>query len=96
MPLERRSIEGALTGKFRFELRNRRGDDHRIYVLRVGNRRVARTKVSTGTGSRTVGDNIVAEIAHQVGVPTPFFREMVGCTKSLEDLLGFLRLTGRL
>lgn len=81
MALSRAETEQALIGKFGFALHNRRGQDHRVYRLIIDGQPVARTHVSTGTGKRTLGDDLVASMARQLHVTPAFFRQMVGCTK---------------
>jgi len=94
MPLQRDDVEQALTGKFGLVLRRRRGADHRYYDLLIDGRRVAWTFVSTGTGHRTIGDDIVSQMAKQMSVNRSFFVEMIRCTRSRDDFIGSLRESG--
>jgi hypothetical protein len=91
MTLARDAVERKLTQKLEMTHRKRRGDDHRRYDLLIDGQRIARTMVSTGTGSRTLGDNLVSQMARQLKVPTPFFRELISCSKSRAEYLEKLR-----
>lgn len=91
MSLPRDDTERQLTQKLQMTLRNRKGDDHRRYELVINGRRVVRTMVSRGSGHRTLSNDIVSKMAKQLQVTTPFFREVIICTKSREDYLEKLR-----
>lgn len=88
MSLPRREVERQLTQKLLMEPRP---GDHRYYYLFINGRKVARTHVSTGTNSRTLGDNMVSTMARQLNVTTSFFREIVNCTKTRDQYLQQLR-----
>jgi hypothetical protein len=96
MPLPRDTTEQQLVQKVQMTPRNRKGDDHRFYDLVINGQRVARTKVSRGSGYKTLGDDLVSKMARQLYVPTPFFRELINCTKSRDEYLGILRDQGRI
>ena len=69
--------------------------DHRWYRLVVEGRVVARTFVSTGSKKyKTLGDDLVAKMAKQLHVTTPFFTGLVRCFKSRDDYLQQLRDQG--
>lgn len=91
MPLERDATEAQLTQKLEMTLRDRRGDDHRRYDLIIAGKRVARTMVSRGSGYRTLGDDLVGRMARQLHVTSPFFRELISCTKSRDEYLSKLK-----
>lgn len=93
MALSRRLVERALTGKLGMDLDQR---DHRVYRLRIGGRLVAQTKVSRGTGHDTIGEDLVKAMARDLGVPTPFFRGLVSCTKGFEEYRELIATKGDL
>jgi hypothetical protein len=68
--------------------------DHRVYKLHFEGRFVAQTKVSRGTGYDTIGRELVSAMAHDLNVPTRFFRELTDCTKGLDDYLQHMRDQG--
>ena len=85
--LIRAEVERALVCKLKM---TQSADDHRRYVLIVDGAIVAKTFVSTGSGYKTIGSELVSKMANQLGVPTGFFAEIVSCTKSREDYLAEL------
>lgn len=91
MALSRSDTERQLTRKLQMTRRVGKGQDHRYYDLYIDGRRIAFTKVSTGTGHRTLGPNLVSAMAKQLHVPTPFFEDIINCTKSRNDYLEKLR-----
>jgi hypothetical protein len=93
MALPRRNVERALTRKLGMVVDQR---DHRVYKLHVEGTFVAQTKVSRGSGYDTLGRDLVSAMAHDLNVPVRFFRELVGCTKGVDDYLQHLRDEGAL
>jgi hypothetical protein len=91
MVLPRRETERALTLKLGMEMTER---DHRVYKLHVEGRFVAQTKVSRGSGHGTLGRELVGAMARDLQVPTRLFRELVDCTKELDDYLQHLEDAG--
>jgi len=94
--LSKAETEQALRGKLGFVQDRRPGRDHRVYRLTIDGQVVARTKVSTGTNTRALGDQLVAAMARQLNVPIPLFREIVGCRKGRGEYLDALRERGHL
>jgi hypothetical protein len=92
MALSRRDVERALSRKLDMVLDEDR--DHRFYLLVVNGKPAVRTKVSTGSGYRTLGDDLVGAMARQLNVPIPFFRDIVSCAKGQDDYLQHLSKTG--
>jgi hypothetical protein len=92
MPLDRSDIDAALTTKgFRKDQRS----DHDRYWLFVGETKQAiTTKMSRGTGHRTIGDNLVGLMARQVKLTGRQFREYVECTMSGSAYVACLRAQG--
>lgn len=91
MSLSRAKTERALSGKLSFQLDRR---DHRVYRLYVGERFVLRTMVSTGSGSRTLGDPLVAAMARQLRVSVADLRAIVGCSIDRAGCIQRLRDAG--
>jgi hypothetical protein len=78
MPLDRADIETALLKK---GFRKDTGDHHYyIYWNKAGKKTIRKTKMSHGSGHKTVGDPLVAAMARQVGVPKKSFVQLVECT----------------
>ncbi len=71
--------------------------DHRVYRFVYEGRLVARTFVSTGsTKYKTLGDDLIAKMAKQLHVTSPFFVGIVKCSNSREDYVVRLRQQGLL
>lgn len=82
--LSRRDVERMLVTKLGMTKDER---DHRVYTLKIDEMTIARTKISTGTGHRTLGDNLVSAIARQLRVSSQDLIGLVQCTISKEDYL---------
>lgn len=91
--LSRDAAEAMLTSKLGMQLDRR---DHRWYVLEIDGRPIVRTFVSTGGKYKTLGHDLVARMARQLLVTTPFVVELVQCSKTREEYLDHLRQSGRL
>lgn len=78
MPRDRRDIDTALQRKG-FQ---RSDNDHHYYIYHTlaGKKTMKKTKMSMGTSHRTISDNLLGEMARQVGVPKGKFLELVDCT----------------
>jgi len=59
--------------------------DHRVFVVQVTDRIKIRTKVSHGSGYKTIGSQLVSDMARQCRVTTGEFTELVTCTLSREQ-----------
>ncbi len=73
------------------------GADHRyfIYATEDGKKaRGARTKTSHGKGF-DIGDNLLGEMARQVGLTKKKFLELVDCPLSREEYEAILRSSGK-
>ena len=91
MTLDRRKVETALKKKG-FKLENR---DHRFYFLYVGGiRQVIYTKISTGREYRTLGYDLVGDIATQMKLRPNQLRQFVACKIWELDYLALLRAQG--
>lgn len=93
MPLQRADVEQALAAKgFRLK-----GGDHRFYHLYVGEERQAIfTKVSTGSEHRTIGDDLLAQMARQTKLTKAEFTRLVECSLSGPAYVELLRGRGLL
>lgn len=57
------------------------GDHHYfIYHNLAGQKTMKKTKMSHGTGHKTVGDPLLGQMARQVGLSKAKFLELVDCT----------------
>ena len=92
MPVERRRLERTLL-KIGFVVSEH---DHRVFILMVGGQRVLDTKTSRGSGYRTLGDDLVAEIARQMHISSSLLRQLVRAEKTADDYLAALRAQGLL
>lgn len=84
MPLKSKDLESKLIHKFGFSRAKSRSDDHRWYQLDVPGCPLIVTKISLGKGEE-IKPKLEGMIARQLRVKVSFLREMIGCTKSLED-----------
>ena len=85
MPLERTGVHRALVTALGFQLEE--GTRHDVYVLRIGNKNVAKTVLSRGSSYRTLSDALVAAIARQIHCPRQMLESLVRGTVSREDYL---------
>ena len=83
MPIKTKDLEKKLVQKFGFSRSVTHSDDHRWYQLLGPDGKAIFTKVSHGMTE--LSSQLESSIARQLRVPTPFFREMINCTKSSEE-----------
>jgi predicted RNA binding protein YcfA (HicA-like mRNA interferase family) len=90
MPLDKREIEKKLTSKFGFVQSN---SDHRKFSFYQNERRIAMTVLSHS--HKVISDKLLGQMAKQVGVRRQsFFKEMINCTKSLDDNINEISTNG--
>jgi hypothetical protein len=82
MSIRNRDFEDLIQKKFGFA-EDKKGADHRWYVLKLDGLPPIATKSSHG--KTVISGSLESAIAKQLRVRTPFFRKMIGCTKSRED-----------
>jgi len=82
MSITNRDFEGLIQTKFDF-VSARKASDHRWYVLKLDGLPPILTKASHAKAEIT--GKLESAIAKQLRVRTPFFREMMNCTKSREE-----------
>lgn len=58
-----------------------------FYVVCDCGENLGRTHLSHGARGEDIGRQREADMAHQLGVSTGFFRDIVGCTKDRADYL---------
>lgn len=76
MAIKTRRVRRALLRKFGFEeIPKKRHDSYHLYYK---NKRIAITYMSRG--HREIHDDILKEVATQIGVTLNIFKEMIGCT----------------
>jgi hypothetical protein len=91
VPLLQRDVKDALLKKFGFQEIQRKRSKHDGLTFYHEGRRVATTWFSRASG-RTIQDEILKQMAEQVGVYTlNFFKGMITCSKSLDDYVQRLR-----
>jgi hypothetical protein len=91
--LQRSAVEKTLVTKLQMQQEVR---DHRWFQLEVNGRLITRTYVSTGTKYKTLGNDLVSKMAHELQVPTGFLVKLVNCQKSREEYIQHLQDTGKL
>lgn len=84
MPLDRRDVEQALETKLQFRCGQ---GDHREFTLHIAGKMVTKTKTSRGTKHKTIGDELLGQMARQLFVPRKFFEDLVKCLKTKTDYL---------
>jgi len=92
MPRERRTIESSLERKgFR-----RIEGDHSffVYYTEDGKKTRARTKTSHGSGSRTIGDALLGQMAKQCWLTKQQFISLVDCPLDREGFETIARQNG--
>lgn len=92
MPLERAALERLLR-QLGFESREA---GHRVYVFHWEGIIRARTSISRGARSRTISDNMVADIAAELHIDRRFLLDLIAGKSSREDYLARLREQGLL
>jgi hypothetical protein len=83
MPLKTNELESKLVHKFGFDQAHTRSSDHRWYEINVPGCPPILTKVSHG--AKELSPSLESMIARQLRVRKTFLREMINCTKSLDD-----------
>ena len=83
MPFKSEVVETKLKNKFGFSPAVGRESGHRWYELKIEGLPVISTKFSHG--GKEINDFLESIISKQLRVRKPFFREMIGCTKSSEE-----------
>ena len=90
MPIKKREIERQLISKFGFVQSN---SDHKKFSFYQDGKLVAMTVLSHN--HKVVTDRLLGQMAKQVGVyRQSFFKEMIECTKSLDDYLNEISTNG--
>jgi predicted RNA binding protein YcfA (HicA-like mRNA interferase family) len=94
MPLERSDIEEALEKKGF----SRSQGDHRFFTYWTieGVKTSVWTKTSHGTQYKTIGDNLVRDMAKQCGLTSPQFKELINCPLNRSDYESILIGNGRI
>ena len=85
MGLKYSELQRLLQAKFSFVVARSHSVDHHWYELKISDGPTIRTKVSHGKGE--LGKVLEGRIAKQMRVRTPFFREMMSCTKDSDQYL---------
>jgi hypothetical protein len=88
MPNRNVEIEGLLQSKFGFRVA-KKGAKHRWIELQLPG--VQRVRTCISHGRQTVGKDLEHKMAQQLRVTTPYFREMIGCTKNRADYYHLLQ-----
>lgn len=83
MPYKKREVRASLLKKFGFI--EDEGTKHERVVLYVEGRPVATTVFSRG--HREISDDILREVADQIGVNLSALKRMIGCTIDREEYL---------
>lgn len=92
--LEKRQVERALTRKLHLEVEEH---NHRRYTLRISGQDIVSTDVSRGSRKyKTLGKDLVKNMASQLHVGIPDFVDLVRCPLSRDDFLNRLRDQGLL
>lgn len=89
MPRDKRDVEAGLAAKgFQSD-----SGDHRVFIYysKDGRRTPVRTKTSHGTSTRTIGDDLISQMARQCHVTRGDFLRLVDCPMSREEYEGKLR-----
>jgi hypothetical protein len=94
MPLDRREVEAGLEKKG-FVLAER---DHRFFTYHTiaGQKTSVWTKTSTGTGYKTLGDDLIGKMAKQCGLTSRQFKDLVACPLTQGQMEGILVQNGRI
>ena len=90
MPAERRDVDFVLTN--RQKLRYRSEDrDHEVYTLELGGYQFGWTKISRGTGYRTIDDVTLGKIARQVHLQLKDLKSAIRCDLNWPDYAAVLQ-----
>jgi hypothetical protein len=90
MPRKHRAIRSGLSAKG-FEVEENRKHIHFVYVDIEGRTTTARSMLSHASGGEDVSDNLLGQMAKQVGLKRAEFLEMVDCPMSREYFDGRIR-----
>ncbi len=85
MPRKHRNILSGLSAKD-FEKEENRKHIHFVYVNLQGQTTTARTMLSHAAGGSDVSDQLLGQMARQVGLSRSEFPELVDCPMSRESL----------
>ena len=83
--LERKAVERAVISKLKMEKDTRR--DHQQYRFYHDGKLIGKIHFSHTPKMKTLGDDLVRMMAGELKVPTPFFVELVRCTRSRDDYI---------
>lgn len=86
MPLASSEVHRMLVGKLGMRVAEGR---HRKYKLYVEGSFIAQTMMSQG-GRQDLSDNLVTQMARQIGVDRTFFEDLVSCSESRDSYLARL------
>ena len=70
--------------------------DHRFFSMRLNSRQSLRTRVSRGTGHRTIGEDVISGVARDLRITRAFLYQLVRGEKGRVDYLNELRRKGLL
>ena len=84
MPFERRDLERTLVSKLGFRVEE---GTHRIFILRIGGKIAAKTRISRGNQYRTIGNSLISEIARQIHCTRSLLERLVTGSATREDYL---------
>ena len=85
MPRRVRDVRAALEAKG-FDAEDGRKHIHFVYVDKAGRTTAARIVISHGAGGGDIGDNLLSQMARQVGLRRGQFLSPVDCPMSRDDL----------
>lgn len=85
MPRKHRNVRSGLSTKG-FEIEENRRHIHFVYVDLQGRTTTARTMLSHAAGSDDVSDQLLGQMAKQVGLKRSEFLDLVDCPMSRESL----------
>ena len=91
MPISARKMDRILVSVLGFE---RRMGRHRIYILRIGGKQVARTLISHGV--REIGDDLMAMMARQMGITLSQLKKIIAGKMGREEYYRLLKEQGRI
>jgi hypothetical protein len=89
MPISARKMDRILVQVLGFE---RRMGRHQIYILRIGERQVARTLISHG--AREIGDDLMATMARQMGMTLSQLKKIIAGKIDREEYYRLLEEQG--
>ena len=85
MPRRVRDVRAALEAKG-FAIEEGRKHVHFVYIDKQGRTTAARTMLSHGAGGSDLGDNLLSQMARQVGLRRNEFLRLVDCPMSRQEL----------